>query len=561
MKILLTHVDYIEYEAKKKAIEAAENIEEGKERVEECLVAFCSAENGDDESVAQKTADEISKVAKQVNTKTVVVYPFVHLTSKPAKPQAAMDMVRKIEALLKPDYETHHAPFGWYKSFELKSKGHPLSELSREILPGKQPEVKKVTEKVGKPTVRSEAQVEEYSEHDHRRIGKDLELFMFHETAPGIPYWLPNGLIVLNKLIEFWREEHAKRGYKEIAAPLVNKSDLWQTSGHWEHYKDNMFIADMGENEIYGVKAMNCPNAMIVFGSKTRSYKDLPLRLSDTDVLHRFELSGTLSGLLRVRAFRQDDSHNFITEDQIEEEYERILEIVELFYGIFNIPYKFRLGTRPDSFMGDIETWNKAETSLRRILDEKVGKGNYLVAEKDGAFYGPKIDILMNDALGREWQMGTIQLDFQIPKKFNLKYVDSSGEERTPVVIHRVIYGALERFIGILLEHCKGNLPLWLAPVQVKVLTLTDRNIEAAERINKKLLEAGIRSELDSRNNTIQYKIRDGELSKVPVLLVIGDKEEESNTLAVRLRGAKPQFGVQPDEFLAKLKKDIESKK
>ena len=561
MKILLTHVDYIEYEAKKKAIEAAENIEHEKERVEECLVAFCSSEEGDDESVIQKTADEISKVARQVNTKTVVVYPFVHLTSKPAKPQAALDTVKKIEEILKKDYETHRAPFGWYKSFELKSKGHPLSELSREIVPGKQAEIKKVQQKIGKPTLRSEAQVEEYSEHDHRRIGKDLELFMFHETAPGIPYWLPNGLIVLNKLIDFWREEHAKRGYKEFAAPLVNKSDLWVTSGHWDHYKENMFIADMGDNEIYGVKAMNCPNAMIVFGSKTRSYKDLPLRLSDTDVLHRYELSGTLSGLLRVRAFRQDDSHNFITEDQIEDEYERILEIVELFYGIFGMSYKFRLGTRPDSFMGDIETWNKAEASLRKILDAKVGSGKYLVAEKDGAFYGPKIDILMNDALGREWQMGTIQLDFQIPKKFNLKYVDSSGEERTPVVIHRVIYGALERFIGILLENCKGNLPLWLSPVQVKVLTLTDRNIDAAEKIHKQLLKNGIRSELDSRNNTIQYKIRDGELCKIPYLLVIGDKEEESNTLAVRPRGAKPQFGVNPEEFLAKLLKDIEAKK
>ena len=561
MKILLTHVDYIEYEAKKKAIESAENIEKEKQRVEDCLVAFCSAEEGDDEGVAEKTAKEIDDVARQVKTKTIVIYPFVHLTSKPARPQAALEIVKKVESLLHGSYETHRAPFGWYKSFSLKSKGHPLSELSREIMPGKQPDVKRVQKKVGKPTVRSEAEVEQYSEHDHRRIGKDLELFMFHETAPGVPYWLPNGLIVLNQLIDFWREEHAKRGYKEIAAPMINKSELWQTSGHWEHYKENMFIADMGENEVYGVKAMNCPNAMIVFSSKTRSYKDLPLRFSDTDMLHRFELSGTLSGLLRVRAFRQDDSHNFITEDQIEDEYARIFEIVERFYSIFGFSYKLRLGTRPESFMGDIDTWNSAETALKKILDERVGKGKYLVAEKDGAFYGPKVDILMTDALGREWQMGTIQLDFQIPRKFGLKYVDSSGEDKVPVVIHRVIYGSLERFIGILLEHTKGNLPLWLSPVQVKVLTLTDRNTDAAERVHRKLLESGIRSELDARNNTIQYKIREGEMSKINYLIVIGDKEEQNSTVAIRGRGAKPQFGVSLEEFLAKIRKDIENKK
>lgn len=560
MKILLTHCDYIEYEAKKKAIESAESIDEDKQRVEDCLVAFCSAEEGDDDAVAQNTAKEISNVAEQVKTKTVVIYPFVHLTQTPAKPAAALEILKEIEKALRDGYEVHRAPFGWYKSFALKSKGHPLAELSREIKPGEQKIVRK-QQKIGKPTVRTEEEVEQYSEHDHRRLGKELELFMFHETAPGIPYWLPNGLIVLNQLIDFWREEHVKRGYKEIAAPIVNKSDLWHISGHWDYYKDNMFIADMGENEVYGVKSMNCPNAMIVFSSKTRSYKDLPLRLSDTDVLHRFELSGTLSGLFRVRAFRQDDSHNFITEDQVEDEYERIFEIIELFYGVFGLEYKYRLGTRPEKFMGDIETWNKAEDALRRILDKKVGRGKYIIADKDGAFYGPKVDILMNDALGREWQMGTVQLDFQIPKKFNLKYVDSDGTEKTPVVIHRVIYGALERFIGILLEHCKGSLPLWLSPVQVRVLSLTDRNIDAVKQVCIKLLENRIRVEPDVRNHTIEYKIREAEMQKVNYIIVIGDKEEAGGTLAVRPRGEKPQFGVKLDDFLTKLRKDIESRK
>ena len=561
MKILLVHSDYIEYEAKKKAVEAADEPGE-KERVEDCLVAFCSAEDGDDAEVVEKTVAEIKKVAEQVKTKTVVVYPFVHLTSTPSKPAAALETMKNIESSLRHDYEVHRAPFGWYKVLNIKSKGHPLSELSREIRPaGAQPVAPAIRQKIGKPTVRSKEEVEHYAEHDHRRIGKDLELFMFHETAPGIPYWLPNGLIILNQLIDFWRVEHTARGYKEIAAPLINKSDLWQTSGHWDHYKDDMFVADMGENEMYGVKPMNCPNAMIVFGSKTRSYRDLPLRLSDTDMLHRYELSGTLSGLLRVRAFRQDDSHNFITEDQIEEEYERIFEIVERFYSIFNLSYKFRLGTRPEAFMGDIETWKKAENSLRRILDTKFGHGKYLVAEGDGAFYGPKIDILMTDALGREWQMGTIQLDFQIPKKFNLKYVDSSGEEKTPVVIHRVIYGSLERFIGILLEHTNGALPTWLSPVQVRVVTLTDRNVDMARKIHENMLAHGIRSELDMKNNTVDYKIRDAEMQKVPYVLVIGDKEEANNTVAVRAHGKKPQFGIKFDDFLVQIRHEIHEKK
>src|SRR5581483_10358582 len=266
----------------------------------------------------------------------------------------------------------------------------------------------------------------EAEKRDHKILGPKLDLFMFHHTAPGEPYWLPKGMVVLNELLNFWRKEHASRGYHEISAPLVNKKELWETSGHWEHYKENMFVADMGEHDIYGVKAMNCPNAMLVFGSKLRSYRDLPLRLSDTDILHRYELAGTLNGLLRVRAFRQDDSHNFITEDMIESEYEEIFKIVKLFYGVFKLEYSFRLGTRPVGFLGEAKTWDRAEAILKKILDKS--KIKYAVAEGDGAFYGPKVDILMKDAIGREWQMGTVQLDFQQPKRFGLEYIDKDGQ-------------------------------------------------------------------------------------------------------------------------------------
>jgi len=291
--------------------------------------------------------------------------------------------------------------------------------------------------------------LEEAKKRDHRKLGPQLGLFFIDETAPAMPYWLPKGTIIINELLKFWREEHQKRGYLETITPQLNKKQLYLTSGHWEHYHENMFICDMGENEVYCLKPMNCPNAMTIFKHTTHSYRDLPLRLSDCDALHRHEKSGELNGLLRVQKFAQDDAHIFVTEEQIGEEYKRIMEIAKLFYSIFDIKFKIRLGTRPDDFMGDIATWDKAEKELEQILIDN--KFEYSIGKGEGAFYGPKLDILMDDCLGRQWQTGTIQLDFQLPRNFNLKYTDKDGSEKTPVVIHRVIYGSLERFIGILI--------------------------------------------------------------------------------------------------------------
>ncbi len=403
--------------------------------------------------------------------------------------------------------------------------------------------------------------VEEAKKRDHKKLGPQLGIFMFHETAPGMPYWLPKGVIILNELIDFWRKEHAKRGYKEISTPLVNKQELWETSGHWEHYKDDMFIANMEGNGVYGIKPMNCPNAMIVFGSELRSYKDLPLRLSDTDILHRYELSGTLNGLFRVRSFRQDDSHNFITEDQIENEYGEIFDIAEKFYGIFNLKFRYRLGTRPEKFLGDAKTWDKAEVALKRILDKKAGKGNYEILEGDGAFYGPKVDILMKDILGREWQMGTIQLDFQLPQRFNLSYIDNDGQKKTPVVIHRVIYGSLDRFIGILIEHYAGAFPLWLSPVQAIVAPISDSQQKYASEFCEKLKEEDIRAELYDQNETIGKKIREAEMQKVPYTIVIGEKEVKAETIAVRKRGQGDLGQMKIEEFVEKIKEEIIDKK
>ncbi|ACM05629.1 threonine--tRNA ligase [Thermomicrobium roseum] len=378
--------------------------------------------------------------------------------------------------------------------------------------------------------------LEEAERRDHRRLGRELELFHFDPTAPGMPYWLPKGLKILNLLLDFWRQEHEKRGYQEIAAPLINDKSLWEVSGHWDHYRENMFLIQLDEHLTYGVKPMNCPNAMIVYNLKKRSYRDLPLRLSDCDILHRYERSGTLHGLLRVRKFQQDDAHIFVTEDQIEEEFARILEIAQLFYGIFGLRYTLRLGTRPADFMGDPETWDKAEAALQRILDRHAGPGNYLIGEGEGAFYGPKIDILMEDALGRQWQTGTIQLDFQLPRRFGCTYTDRDGTEKTPVVIHRVIYGSLERFIGILIEHFAGAFPVWLAPVQATIIPIADRHLPYAYRVRDRLRDAGLRVEVDDGDERMQAKIRSAQLQKIPYMLVVGDREVNEESLAVRLR-------------------------
>lgn len=401
--------------------------------------------------------------------------------------------------------------------------------------------------------------IEEAEKRNHKKLGQELKLFMFHETAPGMAYWLPKGVILYNELINFWRIEHQKEGYQEIFSPLINKKELYETSGHWDHYKEDMFLSETEEGEVYALKPMNCPNAMVVFGSDTRSYRDLPLRLSDTDMLHRNEKSGTLNGLLRIREFRQDDAHIFIEEEQIAQEYERLFKITEKFYSIFGLEYKYRLGTRPENFMGEAKLWDKAEKELKNIL-EKSGK-EFSVLEGDGAFYGPKIDILMKDSLGRDWQMGTLQLDFQQPLRFGLKYSAQDGTQKTPVAIHRVIYGSMERFIGILVEHFGGNFPIWLTPTQVKVLPITERHMPYAISVMEKLKEAGIRVELDERNERLQAKIRDAQLEKVSYMFIVGDREAEAKAVAVRKRDGTDLGSMDLDDFVGVLKKEIEEKK
>lgn len=398
--------------------------------------------------------------------------------------------------------------------------------------------------------------LEEAEKRDHRKLGPQLELFMLNEGAQGMPYWLPRGWKLFNTLIDYWREVHEEHGYQEISTPIINSSSLWKTSGHWDHYHNDMFLIsnelDDKQEPEYAIKPMNCPNAMVVYKSKVRSYRDFPLRFSDLDVLHRFEKTGTLHGLLRVRSFRQDDSHNFISFDQIESEYNHLFDLADQFYSVFGIKYKAVFSTRPQSFLGDIEVWNECEKILKNILDKKFGEGNYKIDEGGGAFYGPKVDLMMYDALGREWQTGTFQLDMQLPSRFGLTYTDKDGQRKTPIVVHRVIYGSLERFIGILIENFAGAFPFWLSPLQVGIVPISEEYYGYSDSIKDKLKEHKIRVEVDKSDGTMGNKIKSFQLQKTPYTLVVGEKEATAGTVAVRIRGGKQVFGVDSEDFVNK---------
>ena len=400
--------------------------------------------------------------------------------------------------------------------------------------------------------------LEEAKKRDHRRVGKELELFTTHPWAPGATFWLPKGTVLYNTLGNYMRGVLIPAGYHEVKAPIIFNKALWETSGHWDYYQDNMFLVQSADGEAMGLKPMNCPGHFLLFGSEMRSYKDLPLRLHEQTPLHRNEASGVLSGLTRVRQFSQDDGHCFVTQEQIGAEVEALIGLVQRVYRDFGLSYTAKLSTRPEKFLGEIATWDDAEAALKVAL-ERSGQEYWLNAG-DGAFYGPKIDFDITDALGRKWQCATIQLDYQMPERFDLKYIGADNAEHRPVVIHRAILGSLERFIAIILEHFAGAFPLWLAPVQVVVLPIADRHVEYAERVRQQLLAAGLRTELDARQEKINYKIRAAQLQKTPYMLVIGDREAADGAVAVRSR-AKGDLGARPvDTFVADALAEVAAK-
>ncbi|MCI7185713.1 MAG: threonine--tRNA ligase [Mitsuokella jalaludinii] len=399
--------------------------------------------------------------------------------------------------------------------------------------------------------------LEEAKKRDHRKLGKQLDLFSLHEEGPGFPFFHPNGMVVRNELINYWRDVHRRYGYQEIKTPIILNRQLWETSGHWDHYKENMYFTKI-DGEDYAIKPMNCPGGMLVYNSKQRSYRDLPLRLGELGLVHRHEKSGELHGLFRVRNFTQDDAHLFVTPDQVEEEIQHTIDLFDEVYNTFGLTYVAELSTRPDDSMGTDEDWELATNGLRKALEHRGL--DYIVNEGDGAFYGPKIDFHLKDSIGRTWQCGTIQYDMQMPEKFNLTYVGEDGEKHRPIMLHRVVYGSIERFIGILIENYAGAFPTWLAPVQARILPITDKQADYAYELRKKMFDLGLRIEVDDRSEKIGKKIRESQMLKTPYSLVVGDQEMADGTVAVRKYGEQQSETMKVEDFIAYLQEQIATK-
>lgn len=561
MKILSLHCDYIKFKSLKKALRKIDELseEEKKEKeVKEVLVVLTAVEKTDSdiEKVVKELVKNIKEIVEQVKVKNIVLYPYAHLSSNLGLPEIAIDILSKTEKELKKSFNIVKAPFGYYKEFELKVKGHPLSELSREIKVEGVGEEKYDEKQLLREISKSKLDSSKLKHNDHRIIGQQMDLYSFNETAPGMVFWHNNGLIIKNQLIDFWKEVHKKAGYEEISTPQILDKKLWQISGHWEKYKENIFLTDY-EKRQFAVKPMNCPGGMLIYKNKPKSYKEFPLKVAELGIVHRQELSGVLGGLFRVIQFIQDDAHVYCTEKQVEEELKNVIDLIAVFYNKFDLPFRVEVSTRPEKRIGDDKIWDKAEKILEKVVKDK--KLDYKINKGDGAFYGPKIDFHIKDSLGRTWQCATLQLDFAMPERFELEYTDKDNKKKRPVMLHRTVYGSLERFMGVLIEHYSGRLPTWLAPVQVRVLNFTDRNQKYAEKIIDDLKEKvpGLRIESDFKHNTIPSKVKDAEIMRIPYVIVVGDNEEKDKTIAVRTRGDKKiqQFSVK--DFSDKLRKEI----
>jgi|TARA_B100001971_G_C18266128_1_gene592642 threonyl-tRNA synthetase len=563
MRIITLHTDYIKFKPLKKALKKISELSEKEkkgENIKDALTVLIAVENTDTNTkeVTKKLIENIKDIAKQVSAKKIVLYPYAHLSSNLASPELAIEVLEKVELELKKSFNVTKAPFGYYKEFELKVKGHPLSELSREIKVEGKKEEKIDNKNLLREISKSRLDTSKLKENDHRILGQQMDLYSFNETAPGMVFWHNNGLIIRNKLIDFWREIHRNSGYQEISTPQILDKKLWQISGHWEKYKENIFLTEY-EKRQFAVKPMNCPGGILVYKNKPKSYKDLPLRVGELGVVHRQELSGVLGGLFRVIQFTQDDAHIFCTEKQVEDEIDKIIDIINFTYKKLGLNFDHvELSTRPKERIGSDKIWDKAEKALKNILRKK--KIKYEINKGDGVFYGPKIDFHIKDSLGRTWQVSTVQLDFLMPERFNLEYIDKDNKRKRPIMLHRVVYGSLERFIGILVEHYKGRFPTWLAPIQVKVISMNDRNANYSRKIKEKLETSGIRVELDNSSESMSKKVRDSQLEKVNYMITVGDKEEKSKTIAIRDRKGKIEFKVKPDKFIERLKKEIDSK-
>ncbi len=559
VRILELDSDNIKYEAVSPEAEVYEEPEEKSVSVNEALLVMISVEEGDTNEVADTAIKDIEKFLKQLGRKNVMLYPYAHLSNNLARPKEAMAIINHMYKSISKDFKVYKAPFGWTKKPTFAIKGHPLAEQARSYGASASTKVyKKVKPVEVNTSIVRKSDWSGLPDTDHRTIGERLDLYSFQEVSPSMVYWHPNGTILYKKLMEFLRDLEDQDGYEEVSTPVVANLALWHVSGHYDHYKENMF---MFENDLgnLGLKPMSCPSTILIYKSKTWSYRELPFRTAIFDKLYRKEVSGALTGLFRVMELTQDDGHIFLTEDQVEKEAEKFLAFVKKVYDTFGMKYTAKLSTMPDNHMGDEALWEKATGALKKALERS--KIKYEVKEKEGAFYGPKIDFDILDAMGRSWQCGTMQVDYQMPLRFGLEYVGEDGKQHTPVIIHRAAIGSMERFIAILVEHYKGKFPTWLAPVQVVVASLSDQTAQYSEDIYHKLKTARIRAQLDISDKTLQYKIRDAKMKEVPYTLILGKKESEAGTISIRLRDGTQKNQVKLEDFIAQLKDEIENRK
>jgi threonyl-tRNA synthetase len=564
MKTLNLHCDYIKFKALKKALKSIDEIAPSQNlegQAEECLVVLTAVEKSDTKKSVPQLVESIKKIATDVKSDTIILYPYAHLSNNLGSPETAIEILNETAKQLAP-LKVIKAPFGYYKTFELKVKGHPLSELSRELKIEENEEIADISETQRKQLLRqiSKAKLDtsKLKENDHRIIGSKMNLWSFNNVAPGMVFWHPKGLHIKNKLTEFWRELHRTDGYEEISTPQIMDRKLWEVSGHWSKFGENNFKTEY-EKRDFLVKPMNCPGGMLIYKTSPKTYKDLPLRIGEVGTVHRVELSGTLGGLFRVIQFTQDDAHIFCTESQLESEVIKIIDLINKIFNQFELKVDHvELSTRPEKRVGSEKIWDMAEKALEEVLKNK--KMKYTVNEGDGAFYGPKIDFHLKDSLGRTWQCSTIQLDMALPERFELKYTTENGNTKQPIMLHRVIYGSVERFLGIITEHFNGKFPLWLSPNQIKILTLNDSVKDYAQEIYKDFFKEGFQVELNDKSESMGKKAREAQIQRFNYLVTIGEKEKTENKIAVRTRDSKEITTMTLEEFKEKLKNEISQK-
>lgn len=575
MKIITLHCDYIKFKPLKKALKQPEELSEERKKeivVNDPLVVLVAVEKADNLDLVKSLIENIEDIAKQINSKKIVLYPYAHLSSNLSSPDLAMNVLENAEKELKKlKYEVVRAPFGYYKEFELKCKGHPLSELSREIgernINNKTEKIeqnKKIDSGGGKIILDRRG----LKPNDHRILGEDLEIFTFaDDVGAGLPLWMPNGEIIRNQLISFMREIEEKYGYKYVSTPHITKGHLYERTGHLPYYKDSMYSPIEIDGVDYYLKPMNCPHHHMIYNKLVKSYRDLPLRLAEAGMTYRNELSGVTYGLIRVKGFTQNDAHLYVTPYQLKEEFLKVLKMFNEVYEVMCIKnYWFRLSlpdfkSNPEKYTGEESEWEYACNEIRKTMKE-FGK-KFIEEKGEAAFYGPKIDVQIKNSQGKEETIATSQVDIVVPKRLNLFYVNDKGEKETPIVIHRAILGSYERFIAYILEQTEGKLPLWLSPIQIRIINFTDRNTKYAEKIINDLKKTvpNIRIDFDFSSVPLSSKIRQAELMKIPYILVIGDKEEKEKKIAVRQRGSNKISSQTIENFIKTINKEIEEKK